>query len=97
MVGDNVWKSKVFPADKKGKQLVCWICLVALLSIIWGLSTQASAAVNEGDRALAQQVFHQLLAVVPSQRAIPWPPTLETRQLVLRRVIPVFFADQSLA
>jgi len=77
MADNNVLQSKVFQAGKKGSQLFRGLCLAALLSIMVGLSTPASAEISESDSALAQQVFKQLLAAVPSQSAIPWPPTLE--------------------
>ena len=71
MADNNVLQSKVFQAGKKGSQLFRGLCLAALLSIMVGLSTPASAEISESDSALAQQVFKQLLAAVPTQSAIP--------------------------
>jgi tetratricopeptide (TPR) repeat protein len=39
--------------------------------------TPALAEVSEADRALAEQVFQQLLAAAPIPTHTPWPPTLE--------------------
>jgi tetratricopeptide (TPR) repeat protein len=51
--------------------------LVGILSIIFCSSVQIIAEVRESDRALAQQVFQQLLSVIPPQHDVPWPPILE--------------------
>lgn len=37
----------------------------------------AIAEVKEADQTLAQQVFTQLLSVMPAQHDIPWPPVLQ--------------------
>jgi len=41
------------------------------------IGTPALAEVSESDRALAEQVFQQLLVSVPPPSDMPWPPKLE--------------------
>ncbi|HWZ44768.1 MAG TPA: M48 family metalloprotease, partial [Candidatus Saccharimonadales bacterium] len=50
--------------------------LVAMLAATISVPAYA-AGVSEADRALAQQVFQQLLAAAPPPRDVPWPPSLE--------------------
>ncbi|MBZ5521327.1 MAG: M48 family metalloprotease [Acidobacteriia bacterium] len=51
--------------------------LALLLAAMASVCVPASAEISEADRALAQQVFQQLLAAAPPMQQIPWPPTLE--------------------
>lgn len=57
-------------------RLLPYFCLIALLLPLVATSP-AAAEISESDRALAEQVFHQLLANVPAPADMPWPPKLE--------------------
>jgi tetratricopeptide (TPR) repeat protein len=52
---------------------------VLLMWVVGALSgcIPAFAEVSEADRALAEQVFQQLLAAAPNPKQISWPPALE--------------------
>jgi tetratricopeptide (TPR) repeat protein len=58
------------------RRLLPYFCLIALLLPLVATSP-AAAEISESDRALAEQVFHQLLANVPAPADMPWPPKLE--------------------
>jgi tetratricopeptide (TPR) repeat protein len=51
--------------------------LMILMACVLCACTPALAEVSKADRALAEQVFQQLLAAVPLPNQAPWPPTLE--------------------
>jgi hypothetical protein len=51
-----------------------FLILFAATMCAW---TPAFGEINEADRALAAQVFQQLLASAPVSSRTAWPPTLE--------------------
>jgi tetratricopeptide (TPR) repeat protein len=59
------------------KRLFRHFCLTVLLLTAVVICTPALAEVSESDRALAEQVFQQLLVSVPPPTDMPWPPKLE--------------------
>ncbi|MFL6388742.1 MAG: M48 family metalloprotease [Terriglobales bacterium] len=66
--------------DKEESAFNCVFRGTLLLILIVGFlcsRTPAYAEVSEADRALAEQVFHQLLTVAPIPTNSSWPPTLE--------------------
>ena len=58
------------------RRLLPHFCLIALLLPLVA-TCPAVAEISESDRALAEQVFHQLLANVPAPADMAWPPKLE--------------------
>jgi adhesin HecA-like repeat protein len=59
------------------KRLFHYFYLAVLLLTGAAICTPALAEVSESDRALAEQVFQQLLVSVPPPTDMPWPPKLE--------------------
>src|ERR1700747_449949 len=57
------------------RRLLLYCCLIALLFPLMATSP-AAGEISESDRALAEQVFHQLLAYVPPPADMAWPPKL---------------------
>jgi tetratricopeptide (TPR) repeat protein len=58
------------------RQSLPFLCLTILL-FTGSVISSARAEVSESDRALAEQVFQQLLISVTPPASMPWPPKLE--------------------